>query len=85
MVVARRVSALESPPNSWTPVRRSPQDLRAVIEPRTALYTCPNGHRGMVDVHTIADDGTLSPSVVCAASGCTFHDYVRLEGWEEKP
>jgi hypothetical protein len=30
--------------------------------------------------HTIASDGTVTPSVVCAY-GCGFHDFVRLIGW----
>lgn len=30
--------------------------------------------------HQIADDGTVSPSVVCALD-CGFHEFVRLEGW----
>lgn len=31
--------------------------------------------------HTIADDGTVNPSVVCPHTPCTFHEYVRLDGW----
>jgi hypothetical protein len=34
------------------------------------------------DVHTIAADGTVTPSYVCVATGCTFHEMVRLVGWD---
>ena len=45
------------------------------------MLICPKGHIGQLD-HTIAEDGTVSPSVVCPESGCGFHEYVRLEGWK---
>jgi hypothetical protein len=32
-------------------------------------------------VHTVADDGTVSPSLVCPFAPCTFHEFVKLEGW----
>lgn len=32
--------------------------------------------------HEILSDGTVNPSVVCAQPGCTFHEYIKLEGWE---
>lgn len=34
--------------------------------------------------HTIAADGSVSPSVVCTGyrgEGCSFHEFVKLEGW----
>lgn len=50
------------------------------------LATCPHGHtcRLVSTVHRVADDGTLSPSYVCPCSGCVFHDFVRLVGWDAK-
>ena len=33
-------------------------------------------------VHSISDDGTVSPSYVCPGPPCTFHQFVRLEGWK---
>jgi hypothetical protein len=32
--------------------------------------------------HEIASDGSVSPSVVCDGEGCTFHEYIKLEGWQ---
>lgn len=48
---------------------------------RFAGLTCPNGHAGDLSDHTIAADGTVSPSVVCPEAGCGFHENVKLEGW----
>jgi hypothetical protein len=70
------------PPLSWDyakRIRRKPpwdKDL--------ALTTCGSGHtlRMVSDVHTIAADGTVTPSYVCVATGCTFHEMVRLVGWD---
>jgi hypothetical protein len=71
-------------PSTWERMRADvppfqvwPEDL--------ALATCPNGHtlRIVSTVHKIAADGTLSPSYVCVAAGCGFHDFVRFEGWAE--
>lgn len=60
------------------------------LEPREAWYplaitACSQGHLASVSpkVHTIAADGTLSPSYVCPREGCSFHDFVRLEGWTQ--
>lgn len=34
-------------------------------------------------VHTVGLDGIVTPSLVCPnPSGCPFHDFVKLEGWE---
>lgn len=33
--------------------------------------------------HHVAVDGTVTPSLVCPRpNGCSFHDFVKLEGWE---
>jgi len=61
----------EEPPNTWKRVTVDGQ-------PDQALYTCPNGHTGLLD-HEIAVDGTVSPSVVCTE--CDFHDFIRLLDW----
>lgn len=52
----------------------------------SVLLCCPRGHRSHL-THAIAADGTASPSVVCPGErargeSCSFHDHVRLEGWE---
>jgi hypothetical protein len=49
---------------------------------RTALFKCPNGHIGSLSGHEIAEDGTVSPSVVCPHEGCDFHEFIKLGGWK---
>lgn len=49
---------------------------------KTALVTCSNGHTATLSDHVIADDGTVSPSLVCPYAGCDFHEFVRLDGWK---
>ena len=64
----------EYKPNTWTEFKTTTG--------RSADYVCPNGHLGGLGDHTIADDGTVSPSVVCPRPGCDFHDHIRLVDWE---
>jgi len=60
---------------SWKPF------TKATGEP-SAAFTCPVcGTTGMLFDHAIAPDGTVTPSVVCPKEGCTFHEMIRLEGW----
>lgn len=50
---------------------------------RTAILSCPDcGQSVSLRNHDIAADGSVTPSLVCPRSGCTFHDYVKLEGWD---
>jgi hypothetical protein len=59
--------------------------------PRQGMWNRNNGHIVLrcpvckntpsFDAHTIADDGTVSPSFVCTAPACTFHDFVKLENF----
>lgn len=70
-------------PRTW---RKPPLGVNGDLEPwkdDLAVVTCPNGHACRLSgkVHSIAPDGTLSPSLVCPAEGCGFHDHVRLAGW----
>lgn len=64
-------------PLAWKPVRDGGR--------LTATVVCAQGHSGLIDEHTIADDGTVMPSVVCTGpdgkGGCAWHEFVRLEGW----
>jgi hypothetical protein len=70
------------PPCSWDYAKR--------IRPKPpwdkdlALATCRNGHTLRIsgNVHSVAPDGTLSPSYVCTYPGCSFHEWVRLVGWD---
>lgn len=49
-----------------------------------ALCTCANGHTTRLTgrVHAVAVDGSVSPSYVCPVGGCSFHEWVQLEGWD---
>jgi hypothetical protein len=60
-------------PLTWTVLRTT--------EGWSALAVCPNGHAASLDDHTIADDGVVTPSVVCPTKDCGFHDSIKLEGW----
>ena len=70
----------------WSGQNRPPPLMWKDCHPRTrttfkAELTCSNGHGVSLRGHSIAPDGRVSPSVVCLAPGCSFHDFVRLEGW----
>lgn len=53
-----------------------------------AAVTCPQCRRGFSigggqpfgSCHTVAADGTISPSVVCP--GCGWHVHAQLAGWK---
>lgn len=67
-------------------IGRSQADRAKGKEGDTAMFTCDHGHQGFLLEHEIAEDGTVTPSVVCephvSDGPCTFHDFIRLEGWE---
>lgn len=63
-------------PSMWYP-------LKAADGHRSASLICPNGHEGVLLDHDIAEDGRVSPSVVCPWEGCGFHEHVRLVGWSD--
>lgn len=70
-------------PNSWSyPNCCCGQDPCAFPETMVEV-TCAFGHQArLVDTkHKIAQDGTVSPSVVCVRPGCKFHEFIRLLGW----
>lgn len=51
--------------------------------PRKAFFSCPTcGRLGSLIDHEIADDGTVTPSVVCSYD-CGFHEYIVLKDWNE--
>lgn len=50
---------------------------------RSASVTCPLCKKNYaLTNHDIAADGTVTPSVVCPTEGCTFHEMVKLEGFQ---
>jgi hypothetical protein len=70
----------------WAGPDRPPPLTWKECNPRTRIIfkaelTCANGHGVSLRGHSIAPDGTVSPSVVCLERKCDFHDFVRLDGW----
>ena len=63
----------------------NPGTWKGLITPegRKASFTCPDcGRTGSLSDHKIADDGTVSPSVVCSYENCHFHEFIKLDGWK---
>ncbi len=64
------------PPGTWSVTRDT--DGNCFV-----WFACPTcGKKAILD-HDIDADGTVTPSVVCPFEGCTFHEFVELEGWQE--
>ena len=60
-------------PNEWQRSRRGEK----------ALITCRQcGEETAIVTHTVASDGTVTPSLVCPIPDCTEHIMGRLEGWD---
>jgi hypothetical protein len=68
-----------------------PFTWRDYIDPAGKVLDCspvivdPKGHYLSIHKHSIAQDGTVSPSVVCPVEGCGFHEFIKLEEWIGKP
>jgi hypothetical protein len=83
--------------NKFTIHRADPEDIwlkkpgvwrPAKIEndKRTATVSCPKcGKSASLSDHEIAADGAVTPSLVCPHEPCTFHEFVKLEGWVPTP
>jgi hypothetical protein len=67
------------PPLHWIPCHPT------TIQRFKATMACQNGHVLTLQAHTVARDGTVLPSVVCPAKGCSFHARVRLVDWTFGP
>lgn len=65
-----------SKPDTWAIFRYQSGRVQVVTR-------CGRGHIGSLDNHQIGSDGTVTPSVVCQHDGCDYHEFVKLEGWEE--
>lgn len=49
----------------------------------SAIVICPKCKMKLSLLrHTISNDGTVSPSLVCL--GCDFHDFIKLDNWSLK-
>jgi hypothetical protein len=73
-------------------INPSPKDKKAsygwatrIRDGKPIVYLrCPScGDYAALDDHKIANDGVVSPSVICPFGGCTFHDTIKLLGWKE--
>lgn len=82
-VFTRAASSEAMEPGQWFPVWDGPK--------KSAIFRCPDCKRlgtltASADVDgigwTILSNGTVTPSVDHAPSGCKFHENIRLEGWE---
>ena len=52
---------------------------------RTAIVSCPDcGESAALSDHEIDAAGDVTPSLVCPAKGCSFHEHVRLVGWRPR-
>lgn len=49
----------------------------------SAIVRCPGCGKtsSLGPLHTVADDGTVTPSFVCPHAPCPFHEWVRLLDW----
>lgn len=61
----------------WAPIT-----TEGILSPYPML-SCPNGHAAGISDHTVADDGKVSPSLVCPEKGCGWHVWGTLEGWPD--
>lgn len=73
--VPRYDGAGDPPPMHWSPCHPSTRNRFK------AKMTCPEGHGLTLRGHTISADGGAHPSVICPNAECSFHEFVRLDGW----
>jgi hypothetical protein len=70
-----KASTPNPPAGHWAPCHP------ATVKRFKASMTCPAGHGLVLKGHHIFPDGRVHPSVVCPNPGCSFHEFVKLEGW----
>lgn len=69
------------------PVARMPSGTYRRARPNAhshGMLSCPTcGETSTISrrVHSVADDGTVTPSYVCPYPPCTFHAFVVLDDW----
>ena len=78
MIDVPRASVFE--PDSPTPC----WDLVSADHIFVPVLKDTSGHHADLATWDIADDGAVSPSVMCLEDGCGFHDFVRLFGWSRE-
>lgn len=77
---------IEIPRGTWKDPPAPPFWIRVLRtgKPDSATVVCPSGHVGSLLDHEIADDGSVTPSLVCPEDGCGWHEHVRLIGWDHR-
>lgn len=65
-----------SAPGRWW--YEGPAHNRVIV---TCCPTCGHDAQMALVVHSIGNDGTVSPSFVCPHPTCTFHEAVKLGDW----
>lgn len=69
-------------PRGDRPRRRGTWFPLIADDEKSATVCCPDcGLQGSLEMHTIHDDGRVSPSIDCPDPDCGFHEWVQLEGW----
>lgn len=79
VVVVTKIDRIgENPPGGpWWTFLQDTETFQVQI-----FMACAKGHRSFLsDGHTVADDGTVSPSVACTHLGCGWHKNVQLAKW----
>jgi predicted Zn finger-like uncharacterized protein len=72
--IPKRPDDREAPGPWWHPLT-TPEGTNATVR-------CPNcGSVFTLTDHTIAPNGAVSPSILCAASHCNWHVYGHLVDW----
>lgn len=72
MILIAKAAPGNYAPETWRRLKLASGEISATV-------VCARGHVGSLEDHGIAQDGSVSPSLVC--SECEWHEYVRLEGW----
>ena len=66
-------------PGTWVP-----PGPRNALPWLLAIVYCPQcGTESSMSarVHAVTPDGAVTPSYVCPHAPCSFHEWVRLDGW----
>lgn len=75
MQIFKRSPTEDGIKDTWSPVK----GLDGKIHPN---IIDSNGDYFGLETHRISSDGNVSTSVVCPY-GCGFHEFIKLDGWEE--
>jgi hypothetical protein len=75
LILTRGLDDKNPKPGEWY-METGPGEAKAIV-------VCPKcGHWARLN-HEIAEDGTVTPSLICPYA-CGWHDWVKLEGWRKE-